>query len=215
MASLSNTQYAYWDYKASRRIQNHDYLWPAVLSELKRLGGSRIRVLDAGCGSGAFCKVLHESVNCDVYGCDLSETGISLARKAIPECQFELRSVYDNLTEAFETCFNVIVSIEVIEHLYDPKTFVSRVREALSPGGTFILTTPYHGYLKNLLIAALGNCDAHYNPLNKGGHIKFWSPKTMRTLLESAGFHVERISGAGRSPWLWKSMVVVAKPIGD
>jgi hypothetical protein len=40
--------------------------------------------------------------------------------------------------------------------------------------GHLVLTTPYHGYLKNLLIAALGKSDSHFDPLLDGGHIKFW-----------------------------------------
>jgi 2-polyprenyl-6-hydroxyphenyl methylase/3-demethylubiquinone-9 3-methyltransferase len=120
-------------------------------------------------------------------------------------------SLYDDYVESFGTHFDLLVSIEVVEHLYDPESFLTRVRNALTPGGVFVLTTPYHGYLKNLLIAASGKFDAHYNPLNKGGHIKFWSKRTITTLLESAGFKVERISGVGRLPWCWKSMVVFAR----
>jgi 2-polyprenyl-6-hydroxyphenyl methylase/3-demethylubiquinone-9 3-methyltransferase len=119
--------------------------------------------------------------------------------------------LYDDFVESFGTRFDLVVSVEVVEHLYDPETFVTRVREALAPGGVFVLTTPFHGYLKNLMIAASAQCDAHYNPLNKGGHIKFWSKRTITTLLESAGFSLERISGVGRTPWLWKSMVIVAR----
>ena len=172
---------------------------------------SPVRVLDAGCGSGAFSKMLHHNLGCAVYGCDLSESGIALARENAPECRFELLSLYDDFVESFGTQFDLVVSVEVVEHLYDPKSFVTRVREALAPGGVFVLTTPYHGYLKNLMIAASGRCDAHYNPLNKGGHIKFWSKRTITTLLESAGFDIERVSGVGRFPWLWKSMVIVAR----
>jgi 2-polyprenyl-3-methyl-5-hydroxy-6-metoxy-1,4-benzoquinol methylase len=102
-----------------------------------------------------------------------------------------LLSLYDDFVESFGTQFDLVVSVEVVEHLYDPMSFVTRVREALAPGGVFVLTTPYHGYLKNLMVAASGRCDAHYNPLNKGGHIKFWSKRTITKLLESAGFNVK------------------------
>lgn len=211
MNTVPGTQYEYWRYTEFKQIQNHGYLWPAVLDELHRLATPPVRVLDAGCGSGAFSKTLHDDLGCAVYGCDLSESGIALARENAPGCRFELLSLYDDFVENFGTQFDLVVSVEVVEHLYDPRSFVTRVREALTTRGVFVLTTPYHGYLKNLIIAASGRCDAHYNPLNKGGHIKFWSKRTITTLLESAGFDVERISGVGRLPWLWKSMVVVAR----
>lgn len=208
-----STTYAFYDYTSSKATQNHGYLWPAVLRELPAVGGAqRVRILDLGCGSGAFCRVLARQ-GYDVCGCDLSESGIALARDAAPECRFETLSVYDDLAAAFGTRFDAIVSIEVVEHLYDPDTFVRRAREALTGAGRFIVTTPYHGYWKNLLIAAAGRCDRHYNPLNVGGHIKFWSRATLGALLSRNGFRVEQFRGAGRIPGLWKSLVAVARPV--
>jgi len=43
-----------------------------------------------------------------------------------------------------------------------------------------------------------------------GGHIKFWSRKTITQLLSENGFEVTEFSGVGRFPYLWKSMVIVA-----
>jgi hypothetical protein len=43
------------------------------------------------------------------------------------------------------------------------------------------------------------------------GHIKFWSHKTMRAVLTESHLANIKFSGAGRIPWLWKSMVVRAE----
>jgi hypothetical protein len=75
----------------------------------------------------------------------------------------------------------------------------------------FIVTTPYHGWLKNVLVAVSGSHDRHFNPLYDGGHIKFWSPRTLRQLLEESQFQLVKFEGAGRIPYLWKSMVFVAR----
>lgn len=66
--------------------------------------------------------------------------------------------------------------MEVIEHLYQPRAFVLFIRSILeaSGGGQFIVTTSYHGYLKNLTIAAANKMDHHLSALWEGGHIKFW-----------------------------------------
>jgi hypothetical protein len=81
----------------------------------------------------------------------------------------------------------------------------------LKPGGHLILSTPYNGYMKNLAISVLNGWDRHINPLWDGGHIKFWSKATLSTLLQEEGFTVERFLGAGRLPWFWKSMILMAK----
>ena len=74
-----------------------------------------------------------------------------------------------------------------------------------------VLSTPYHGYLKNLALALSGRLDAHFGALRDGGHIKFFSWPTLQVLLEEAGFVDLRFRGAGRVPFLWKSMVVSAR----
>jgi hypothetical protein len=81
----------------------------------------------------------------------------------------------------------------------------------LKPGGYLVLSTPYHGYLKNLALSLTGKWDFHHSPLRDGGHIKFWSRKTLTELLETEGFHVTDFIGVGRIPYLWKSMVIVAR----
>lgn len=52
--------------------------------------------------------------------------------------------------------FDLVVSTEVIEHLYPPELLVRFARESLDPGGRLIVTTPHHGYWKNLALAATG-----------------------------------------------------------
>lgn len=103
--------------------------------------------------------------------------------------------------------------MEVIEHLYRPRAFVSFIRNILETngGGQFIVTTPYHGYLKNLTIAAANKMDHHLSALWEGGHIKFWSRRTLGILLRDAGFDRLTFIGVGRIPYLWRHMVFNAR----
>jgi 2-polyprenyl-6-hydroxyphenyl methylase/3-demethylubiquinone-9 3-methyltransferase len=194
-------------YGAGKANSTDTYLWQPALRQLASLpAGSR--VLDAGCGNGFFAKQLREK-GFDVVGMDLEESGVVHARKLCPDVRFEVASVYDNIDMLFGK-FDAVVSLEVVEHLYDPRAFVGRVQECLRPTGMFVLSTPYHGYLKNLLIALSRKFDAHVSPLWDGGHIKFWSRRTLTSLLEEKGFRVDTFIGAGRLPYLWKSMVLAA-----
>lgn len=78
-------------------------------------------------------------------------------------------------------------------------------------GGEIIISTPYHGYLKNLVISLLNGWDKHFTALWDGGHIKFWSRKTLTQLLEEFGFEIVAFKGSGRLPYLWKSMFIKAQ----
>jgi 2-polyprenyl-3-methyl-5-hydroxy-6-metoxy-1,4-benzoquinol methylase len=111
-------------------------------------------------------------------------------------------------TRLDEPAFDVIIATEVVEHLYDPYDFASGCFEALRPGGRVVLSAPYHGYVKNALIALAGKHDSHFTPLIVGGHIRFWSRGTITELLTETGFENVRFGGAGRVPYVWKSLVV-------
>ena len=169
------------------------------------------RVLDVGCGNGYTCGEFIKR-GCKVVGVDLSEKGIVLARATHPEGRFEVVSAdADILGELCERPFDLVISTEVVEHLYAPRSWAAACFGALRPGGRLICTTPYHGYLKNLLISIAGRWDQHANPLWDGGHIKLWSRFTLTSLLTEAGFVDVRFRGAGRMPLLWMTMVVAAE----
>jgi 2-polyprenyl-6-hydroxyphenyl methylase/3-demethylubiquinone-9 3-methyltransferase len=85
------------------------------------------------------------------------------------------------------------------------------VRDLLVPGGHALISTPYHGYLKNLLLALTGGMDRHFTALWDHGHIKFWSPATITQLLGEVGLSVLRVHRVGRLAPLAKSMLVVVR----
>lgn len=200
------TEYSYQD---SSFGCAHDYLLPAVAKVLARHEWVPRRAFDLGCGNGSVANWLAEQ-GFEVAGVDPSESGIAEANRAFPKLDLRVGSAYDALAETFGT-FPLVVSLEVVEHLYAPRDFARTVRELLVPGGFALISTPYHGYLKNLALALTGKLDAHFSPLWDHGHIKFWSPSTLSQLLQEAGLEVEQIDRVGRIPQLAKSMLVVAR----
>jgi hypothetical protein len=76
-----------------------------------------------------------------------------------------------------------------------------------------VVSTPYHGYLKNLVISLLDKWDSHHTALWHGGHIKFWSQSTLTQLFSENGFTVCGFFGVGRVPFLWKSMIIVGQKV--
>ena len=103
-----------------------------------------------------------------------------------------------------------MIAAEVIEHLFFPKQLVINAKKYLKPNGSLILTTPYHGYIKNIILALSGKMDQHFTALWDGGHIKFFSVATMTNLLQLEGYTDIKFQFAGRLPYLWKSMLCCA-----
>lgn len=185
----------------------HSYLMPHLLDMLEGTTGP---VLDLGCGNGAVARSLRSN-GYDAYGVDGSESGIALANSAEPGRFYVADLSTRRLPEALaDKRFGAVISTEVIEHLYDPRALVKLARDLLAPGGHFIVSTPYHGYLKNLAMALGGKLDPHFTVLWDGGHIKFFSRKTLEAMLREQGFELVQFAGAGRLPYLWKSMLVKA-----
>jgi 2-polyprenyl-3-methyl-5-hydroxy-6-metoxy-1,4-benzoquinol methylase len=186
------------------------YLWEPVFEILRDAGA--VRILDAGCGNGAFVAEAARR-GFQAAGCDPSADGIRIARESHPGNCFEQLSVYDDPPSILGAPFDALVSLEVIEHLERPRELLRFSRDLLDREGRLILSTPYHGYLKNLAISLAGAWDRHWDPRWDGGHVKFFSRATLAALLEEEGFRLTEFRGAGRLLWLWKSMILVAEPV--
>lgn len=185
----------------------HGHFMPPVFALAGELKPGT-RVLDVGCGNGFICGEFLRR-GCPTVGIDLSRQGIEIARKTYPGARFEVLAADDNMMENLrEQPFDIVVSTEVVEHLYSPREYRRGCFNALKPGGRLICITPYHGYLKNLVLALLGQWDTHANPLWDGGHIKLWSRNTLTGLLTETGFTNLQFRGADRLPWLWMTMVM-------
>ena len=133
-----------------------------------------------------------------------------MARATSPELRLEVGSAYDELRARFGT-FPAVVSLEVIEHVYYPRKYAASINDLLEPGGVAFISTPYHGFWKNVALALTGKMDDHFTALWDHGHIKFWSPQTITILLAEQGLQVTDILQLGRVPALAKSMLVIAK----
>jgi 2-polyprenyl-3-methyl-5-hydroxy-6-metoxy-1,4-benzoquinol methylase len=198
---------AKFHYDSADAAHTEAYLWRHILQLCAEFGASR--VVDIGCGNGALCREL-AARRYEVVGCDPSADGVQLAQSSAPELVFHQLGVDDDPTAVGTESFDVAIATEVIEHLVKPRNLPRFAKQVLRPGGHLIISTPYHGYLKNIVLALTNKWDAHLNPFWEGGHIKFWSRKTLSLLLTEEGFRLVRFIGAGRVPLLWKSMIVVA-----
>ncbi|MBN9308423.1 MAG: class I SAM-dependent methyltransferase [Devosia sp.] len=192
------------------------YLVPTllkVLGDCLTNGHGAGPILDLGCGDGTLDRFL-EAKGYTMIGIDADRARVREAKRRDPKGHYVVGSAYENLHTKYGT-FPAVISIEVIEHLFDPHRFADTVFSLLEPGGVAIITTPYHGYVKNLALALSGRMDRHFTALWPGGHVKFWSVKTISELLSGAGLAVEQVIRIGRVPPLARSMLIVArKPSG-
>lgn len=204
-----NSEYTYSEKLVS---PGHDWIDPVILRVIGRLAPTR--VLDLGCGNGVLAAKLVK-IGCDVVGIEPSHSGIDEARQMFPEIDFRVGGVYDDPASLDLGMFDLVVSEEVVEHLYFPDALITFSDKVLKPGGKLVLSTPYYGYHRNLLLAIFNRWDHHLTPLWDHGHIKLFSKKTLSKLLRRNSYRMIEFHGAGNFAYFWRTMVVVASRESD
>jgi 2-polyprenyl-3-methyl-5-hydroxy-6-metoxy-1,4-benzoquinol methylase len=117
-------------------------------------------VLDIGCGNGSLAKYLTE-YGFNIVGIDPSESGIKNARILLSKNKFYCMGIYDDPKNIEENNFDAVVSTEVIDHLFYPRELLRFAKVKLKKNGILLLSTPYHGYIKNLVLSVTNKWDNH------------------------------------------------------
>lgn len=204
-----------YEYKWNSAQPNASHLFyaPALISMLPEptdSQGKNLKVLDLGSGNGSLTNLIAQQ-GFDVTGIEESASGVEIATQTFPDCRFIQGSVYSDPPSEFKDYFDLVISSDVIEHLFYPRELARLAKQCLKPNGQLIVTTPYHGYFKNLALALLNAMDKHHDVFSDGGHIKFFSVKTLSQLLLEEGFVDLHFKFAGRLPYLWKGMLASAR----
>lgn len=184
------------------------YLLPTVERLLGPANGRKL--FEIGFGNGAVAAHL-ASRGFAVAGIEPSRQGLALALQSYPALTgLQHGTIYEDLRARFGA-FQAVVSLEVIEHVYFPRRLAQAAFALLEPGGVLVISTIYHGYLKNIATAVLGRFDLKMNPLWDHGHIKFFSPRTLSKLLTECGFEGVTVKRPDLIPHFSRSMVVCAR----
>ncbi len=184
----------------------HDHVFDHVLRHRLADGA---RVADLGAGDGAM------SVRLAELGADV--TAVEL--EALPIERAGLRSVAADLNRPFAClgpgAFDVVVAIEVIEHLQDPIGFLREVRELLAPGGVAVLTTPnvdgFSSRLRYLRRGQLrwmgeGSDPTHVSPVTWWMFRERWLPAAGLRMVDRMPFPADgRVTSSGWKQRLYRA----------
>ena len=174
------------------RIDRH---WALDETGLKPLAGKR--VADVGCGAGLLAEPLAR-LGAVVTGIDAAPENVAAARAhALGQGLAIDYRVGDAAT--LDGGFDLVTSLEVVEHVADPATFVAGLAGAVAPGGLLILSTPNRTALSRL---AMINVGEGLGRIPKGTHDweRFLVPEQLRALVEGAGLTMVDTTGIGWSP---------------
>jgi 2-polyprenyl-3-methyl-5-hydroxy-6-metoxy-1,4-benzoquinol methylase len=150
------------------------------------------RVLDLGSGMGAVGAALKERKGCTVIGVDV-ERGAFVDRYD----EFIRADLDEALADLGGRRFDVILALDVIEHLSSPENFLDELRRmaAKSPGAQVVLTTANIGFVLVRLSLLFGRFEYGKRGILDLTHTRLFTFATLRRAMDSAGFVVTRSEG--------------------
>jgi 2-polyprenyl-6-hydroxyphenyl methylase/3-demethylubiquinone-9 3-methyltransferase len=206
-------------------VSYHDEIWgalpreraldPAVVAfALGVVAGAPLadgppRVLDLGCGDGAIAAKLAAG-DAAVTGVDPSREALERARRAHPGLALASPAADGGLPFT-DASFDAVVCLHVLEHVADTQRLLSEARRVLVAGGSLAVAVPWHGRLKNVAIA-LGAFERHHDPLEPV--LRFYTPRSLRSLVRAFGFDDVRTRAAGGRPLLRRELFLSARRAG-
>jgi SAM-dependent methyltransferase len=165
------------------------------------------RVLDLGCGDGAFAAEL-VAVGCSVTAVDVAEEALRRARARVPPA--DVRRAEEGAPLPFaEDAFDVVWAGEMLEHVTDVVGLLAEVRRVLRWDGTLLATTPYHGRMSVAVLALRGRLEEHFDP--RADHLRFFTARSLRAVLEDAGFRAVTVDAVGGVPPLRRGLHAVGR----
>ncbi|MEM1268078.1 MAG: bifunctional 2-polyprenyl-6-hydroxyphenol methylase/3-demethylubiquinol 3-O-methyltransferase UbiG [Pseudomonadota bacterium] len=174
-----------------------------ALSDPRPFAG--LRLLDIGCGGGLLSEPMAR-LGADVLGADAAERNIPVARLHAEQSGLEIDyrvTTAEDLAAADET-FDVVLNMEVVEHVAEPSAYLASCARLLKPGGIMVAST-LNRTAKSYLLAILG-AEEVLRWLPRGTHEwqKFITPNELKTMLGEAGLTQVDAAGFTFNPLAWR-----------
>lgn len=173
-----------------------DHHWQTDSRSVRPLSGKR--ALDVGCGAGLLCEPLAR-LGAGVTGVDAAEENVAVAAAHAKGAGLAIEYRCGDVAELGLKNFDLVTSMEVIEHVADKAAFLAALKGALAPGGLMILSTPNRTVASKLLLVEGAE---RLGMVPRGTHHwdDFVTPDELRELLAEAGLEMGEPKGIAWSP---------------
>lgn len=180
--------------------------WPRNRFEaIVAQGGSAERLLDIGCGSGQLLYQFRERFE-RLIGLEYSPHRLEQARVNLEGWSFTpICGSAEDMSVIDSNSIDQIISSDTIEHIPDVYKAVQEMYRVLRPAGRLIINTPNIAFIKKRFLLFVGKFPSTSQPnegvsddiLFDGGHLHYFTFRSLRLILEKIGFKVEKECGYG------------------
>lgn len=199
----------WWDPKGSSAMLHR--LNPARLGYIRSAANTHWRLddrsfsplsgktaLDVGCGAGLLCEPLAR-LGAKLVGLDAAPENIAAARAHAAQSGLTIDYRSGSVENLGSERFDLVTSMEVIEHVTDPAAFVAGLASALADDGLLILSTPNRTAMSRIALISIAE---GLGQIPRGTHDwdKFLTPEELTAIVEGAGLKVTDVRGLSFSP---------------
>ncbi len=170
---------------------DENYGW----TKLFELFETESKVLDIGCSSGNFGKVLIDQKQCTVVGIDVNEDDLKLAAKKLSKV---LKKDIERDSLSGLGTFDYILMADVIEHLVDPVSALKKIKKLLKPHGKLIFSVPNMANIANRIELLGGRFEYTKFGLLDETHVHYYDRSEFEKVMSRAGFTVKKYNNTIR-----------------
>jgi SAM-dependent methyltransferase len=151
------------------------------------------RVLDVGCGAGAFGVELKKKAAAEVWGV---EPDLKSFEKAVTRLDRAFLGFFDEKTGLPEKYFDCIFFNDVLEHMVDPAAALQLAKKLLAPAGRVIASIPNIAHFPTVWHLVFGG---EWRYAERGildrTHLRFFTRSSIAEMFTANGFHVTKLEG--------------------
>ncbi len=165
-----------------------------------------LKILDLGCGGGLTCEPLAR-LGADVTGIDFIKKNIQVAKEHSFKSCLKIKYVKQDLMNInFKTNYDVVLMLEIIEHITNWKELIEKVSKILKPNGKIIISTINKNYLSKIFAIKIAENILKWVPKNTHTYEKFIKPNEIKSIMKKNNLFLEDITGLNYNPVIreWK-----------
>jgi len=162
----------------------------------------KMKILDLGCGGGLTCESLAR-LGTNVTGIDFIKKNIEIATKHAKISKLKINYIVDDLDSIkIKDKYDLILVLEVLEHLENWEALIIKIKNNLKPNGKIIISTINQTQLANIFGIFFAENILKWIPKNTHNYKKFIKPTNLKKILKKNNFVIQDISGMNFNPFL-------------
>ena len=161
----------------------------------KKIDNRKMKILDLGCGGGIVCEPLAR-IGFDVTGIDFVKSNIDIAKNHALKSKLEIKYIYKNINSLdLDKKYDVILLLEVLEHLDDWKNIIGILNKNLNYQGKLIISTINRNLFSKFFGIFVAENIINFIPKNTHSYNKLIKPIELTSFLESNNFNILDLTG--------------------